>query len=427
MKGILKYIFLGILFFAPFTNIRLVGLKFSEIMALLLIIFIGAKHQLNISLSRTNEKFVFFFALVIFVSAVLSFFDSINIYVYGVDKGPYYSFEYGWIFRIVRVFVVLCFSSILYKQLNVNNKIFDCLCNTYILSNVLVDIYGIANFFVTVGSLTEFGHLRTSLFAVEPSEAGFINCFAIILALRNFGKKMSKSNVIVLGILVFGQLVIGSTTSIVSVLLSAALTYIIYNKKVNGLSGKTVIMYLFVVLVSVALFYWLANYTQILDKIINVQDDLDKSGGSSIERLTTIETCWRIFEVRPIFGVGFGNFGWYLDHYVTSSLLLYVPGGDFQPNNTYMQILAELGIVGFLLYVWFIFQQFKQLNFLLRVNPRDRKVYLCYALLIYLMIHGLTLPTMYSFQFWFVVTVIQFMYLKKKKYESFIDKRICRI
>ena len=38
---------------------------------------------------------------------------------------------------------------------------------------------------------TEFGHLRTSLFAVEPSEAGFINCFAIILALRNFGKKIS--------------------------------------------------------------------------------------------------------------------------------------------------------------------------------------------------------------------------------------------
>lgn len=409
MVGLLKYIFLGIFFFSPITEFRLGGLKISELLALLVILIIGLKHQLNINLSKGNEKFAFLFVLIILISAFLSFFDPINIYVFGVDKGPYYSFEYGWIFRIVRFFIVLCFATILERQLSNKNTFFESLCNTYIYSNILVDLYGIAVFFMTDGSFSQFGHLRTSLFAAEPSEAGFINCFAIILALRNFGQGISKLRVLVLGVLILGQLVIGSTTSIVSALLSIAITYIYYNKKVNGISGKTLMMYIVIIAVSILLFYWLANYTQILDKFLNVQDDMYDSGSSSVERLTTIETCWEIFKVRPFLGVGFGNFGWYLDHYVTSSLLLYVPSGAFQPNNTYMQILAELGIVGFMVYFWFIFLQFRRITRLLKHDNKNRTVYLCFSLLLYLLIHGFTLPTIYSFQFWFVVAVIQYL------------------
>lgn len=420
MTGLLRCLFLGILFFAPITEFRLGGLKLSEILTLLTIMIMGAKRKLIFNPSKGNEKFALLFVFVILISGILSIFDPINTYVYGVDKGPYYSFEYGWLFRIVRVFIVLFFAIILERQLTSEKKLFNSLCNTYVFANVIVDLYGIAVFFLTVGSLSAFGHLRTSLFAAEPSEAGFINCFAILLALRNFYKSFSKQNIVIAGILLFGQLVIGSTTSIISLILSIAITYIIYNKKVNGISRKTVLLYLLIIAISIIAFYFLANYTQILDKIINVQDDMDKSGSSTIERLTTIETCWSIFKVRPILGVGFGNFGWYLNHYVTSSLLLFVPGGDFQPNNTYMQILAELGIVGFLLFFVFIFHQFKCLSKFLKINKGDKTAYLCYSLLIYLLIHGLTLPIIYSFQFWFVVAVIQFRYL-------FLRKKVCKL
>lgn len=417
MVGFVKYLFLGIFFFSPFTEFRLAGLKLSEILTLLTIFIITTKHKSFLRFSPNNKKFAILFILVILISALLSFFDSINTYAYGVDKGVYYSFEYGCFFKILRLWVVLCFTAILERQLIIKTSFVDTVCNSYILANILVDLYGITYFFTTIHSFAEFGNIRTNLFAAEPSEAGFINCFAIILALRHWWQ-WDKTKVLILCILIMGQLVIGSTTSIVSVILSIAMTYIYYNKNNNGISSKMLIMYISIIVMSTVLFYWLATYTQILDKILNVQDDFnsENAGGSAIERITTIETCWEIFKVRPFLGVGFGNFGWYLKHYVTSPLLLYVPGGAFQPNNTYMQILAELGVVGFAIYAWFILRQFIKLNKLLKHNTKNKSIYFLYSLLIYILIHSLTLPTIYSFQFWIVVAIIQsmsFKYIKK--------------
>lgn len=415
MTGLIKYIFLGIMFFAPFTQFRLAGLKISEFLVLFIILNFGLRHKLKFYFSKCNEKFVILFILTIFISAVLSILDPINIFVKGIDKGPYYSFEYGWLFKIIRMYLVLCFAVILERQLIIKKTFFDVLCNYYIFINVLVDLYGIGNFFTT-SSIAQLGQIRTDLFAAEPSEAGFINCFAIILALRNFISKRTKRNTATIGILIFGQLVIGSTTSIIAVIVSIFVTYVKYNKKNYGISRKMIIMCILSVGLCFSIFYWLANNTQILDKILNVQ--YDREGGSAIERITTIETCWEIFKVRPILGIGFGNFGWYVNHYVTSPLLLFTPGGAFQPNNTYMQILAELGVVGFGLYVWFIGQQFAKLNKILKYNSKNMLAYFCYALLSYLLIHGLTLPIIYSFQFWTLVAVIQSMSLIHQKNEN---------
>ena len=122
--------------------------------------------------------------------------------------------------------------------------------------------------------------------------------------------------------------------------------------------------------------------------------------------MVTIETCFQIFLTRPIFGVGIGNFGWYLRHFVTSSLLFYVPCGSFQPNNFYMQILAEQGLVGVSVYFLFIMHLFRSIRNSIVKN--DLIMFFPLCLILYLLIHNLTLTTFFSFQFWIITPLLRF-------------------
>jgi hypothetical protein len=74
--------------------------------------------------------------------------------------------------------------------------------------------------------------------------------------------------------------------------------------------------------------------------------------GSAESRIPLIRLALRIFEDHPFLGVGSNNFTVVMDRYLTSefrSSFLYAV------HNTYLLILAETGVVGFLAYLAFLF------------------------------------------------------------------------
>ena len=403
----------AIVFFMPYTIYRIAGFKISEVFTLLMIVFIIMNKFNPFRSNRFMDKFAFLFIATILFSGILSYIDPINQYVSGEDDGIYYSFEYGWIFKIFRMLIVLIFAVTFERLIKRNMVMLTRLCNIYITSNVLLDTYAVFLFLLQGVALGRLGIYRTSLAAAEPSEAGFINCFAVLTNIFLLIRHPSRKYRLSLFILILGQLVIGSTTSIVATCISVGLVYLVYEKyKTRSLINYSIKLVIGVAVILLC-FYMLGNYTNILGKFITMEDDIEREGASTAERLTTITTSLVMFRERFILGVGFGNFGWYISHFITSPFLLFVPGGKFQPNNLYFQLLAELGIVGFSVYIWASYMILRKSFYLIKVNNQNSFAYLILCLEIYLLIHSVTLPTLFSFQFWIVMATVQALYYNK--------------
>jgi O-antigen ligase len=80
------------------------------------------------------------------------------------------------------------------------------------------------------------------------------------------------------------------------------------------------------------------------------------------ERVTYWQTGWRIFIQYPIFGVGLGNAGFFFQNLLPDNAwqltevrrLLYSSAGLMNVKSMWLRILAELGIVGFSVFVVFL-------------------------------------------------------------------------
>ena len=407
-----------IIFFVPYTKFRIAGLKMSEILTIGLVLIEVTEKRVKIRKKSMAFMFVICFSTIITASAIISFFDPINKYVYGIQQGVFYSFEYGWIMKTVRLIIVFMFMLSVKAFCKKENGM-ENICNVYILSNVLIDIC------ISVDSIKRHnlivGVTRNVAMAVEPAEAGFINCIAIVFSFFLFLNEKTKirksKRIIELLILIMGQLVIGSTGSLVALAGAIVISACVFLlKKKEKIAYKFIQVGLIFILGLVGCTV-LIQKTSILDKIINYKYFMNVEGSSVAERLGAITTCIEIFKQRPILGVGFGNYGWYIAHFITTDLYKYVPGGAFQPNNQYFQLLAEVGIVGALVYLAFIYgitkEIIKEMNKGTAVSLWKGTFLLC--LCAYFLIHNFTLPTLYSFQFWILSAFVEC--LEEKQYD----------
>ena len=394
-------------FFVPYTKYRLGGFKISEILGMLLVVFLFLKDRKILIKKTIMLDFVFLFTISIILSAFLSYFDPINKYVHGENQGIFYSFECGWILKLIRMYIIFFIYSIVLKKIK-NYSVIKTIFYAYILSCVILDFFGIIEALKN-GGFQIIGIYRTSLCAQEPSEAGFINCFAIILCLYLCFSEKRKKYYIELAILVLGQVVIGSTASLIALIMGIFIevAYILLKKNIKIIYKIAIV--LCCIIVSIYAGNFLFNKTQIFNKLINFDYYTTIEGSSISERITTIQTCWQMFLKRPLFGVGFGNFGWYIDKFITSTYLRYIPGGSFQPNNLYFQILAELGVIGIAILVGYFINIMRKIIKIIKYNKNNNMGYFLFAMWIYIMIHNLTLTTFFSFQFWLMTILVIYM------------------
>ena len=407
---ITKLLLILIVFFIPYTHFRIAGLKVSEILMIGLIPLKYIQKKTRIPLKGTSAGFVLAFSAVIMCSAVLSFVDPIHQYVYGAPGSIFYSFEWGWALKIVRLMIVYFFMLSVADFCKTEADM-RSICSIYVWSNIVVDLIIIGKSVLQYDDWV-IGVTRTAAMAVEPSEAGFINSMAIIYTvflLINAKKHNDKAKAwLQICVLIIGQLVIGSTGSLMALGPALAVAGCVYLAKKKEEPITKLAQFGAIAIVGACAVVFLIEKTSALSKITNYKVYMEIPGSSIAERLGAITTCLEMFKQRPLLGVGFGNYGWYIDHFITTNLYNYVPGGAFQPNNQYFQLLAELGIVGFCVYAYFVLKQLKAIKRVLHKKTKDNLVkgvfFLC--MWMYLMIHNMTLPTLFSFQFWMMCAFV---------------------
>jgi len=83
---------------------------------------------------------------------------------------------------------------------------------------------------------------------------------------------------------------------------------------------------------------------------------------STTRRFLLAKSAWRMFLTHPLFGVGVGNYFWECGKYEAVH-----PG---RAHTTYLEIMAELGIIGIFLFLGVLFHTFKTLKKIMRNNSQ---------------------------------------------------------
>ena len=89
---------------------------------------------------------------------------------------------------------------------------------------------------------------------------------------------------------------------------------------------------------------------------------------SALSRLPVVYASVKMFEERPIWGFGYGNFDLFDRQYQEAIPGLVVPEKDHASHNLYLTLLAEQGLIGFLAYVG------PALWWLLKARPAARRL-----------------------------------------------------
>ncbi len=209
--------------------------------------------------------------------------------------------------------------------------------------------------------------------------------------LRN--KKHSKKHIgfaVVATLIILYALILSSKRSpLLAAMVAIAVTMIVYRKKNVG---RRIIALILICLALWAAYQYLADYIPGLTTIIDKSSELE---GSSAGILNGRNSLWNLaiemFTKNPILGCGYGSY----KVYATSQGAITTTA-----HNFYLQVLAELGVVGFILYVLVIvlgaWQAFRCLQ---KVSSDKKKIFstdesmairIAFEIQIFVMIYNMT-------------------------------------
>jgi O-antigen ligase len=143
------------------------------------------------------------------------------------------------------------------------------------------------------------------------------------------------------------------TVSTVNVLGLALLWVMVWFREHSGMSVSRRMLYIaagVIVMVAVGVALWQAGYLQavVLGKLGG--DEL----GSRVKRIAFAIAGLGMFADHPLVGVGISQFGYFYNSYQPLGVLGIAETVKLIPNNIYIELLSELGILGFLLFASFL-------------------------------------------------------------------------
>jgi O-antigen ligase len=212
--------------------------------------------------------------------------------------------------------------------------------------------------------------------AGEKADAAFYMCIGIGIIMVNYciAKKLNINKVILFSIYTIALLLTGKRTLFICAILFSLVIILlseIHKKYVKLLVGATCIV--FGILLA-----------QMFIPEINTVFERFQSNDSLEVRYDMWDYEMRMFQAKPLFGFGFASFN-----------LLYSPRGTYAAfgHNIYIELLAETGIVGILL---FIFSNIFLIKDLWKVYKKRKQYGAEYNKIFYFMIYILGLWYVYG-------------------------------
>lgn len=225
-------------------------------------------------------------------------------------------------------------------------KIYRLLINVYLVTTSLLCIFGIYQFFT--GALNSrytnnyiYGvHEKIASTLTNPNNfaAYLILCVFPVFMLIIYEKSKKKKFVYsILFMLILANVTLTfSRNAFLAIVLGCIILAIVYSKK---------LIIIFVPLAGIA-----AVIPQIRTRFLEVGN-----AAMNASRIKLWETALMMFKEHPIFGVGNGNYVSLYDSYVKKYRWLSYGYTHFPAHDSYLKVLAELGIIGIVVFLIFLF------------------------------------------------------------------------
>ena len=238
---------------------------------------------------------------------------------------------------------------ILFSLRNNNDvqQLFDVMFCTAIVVTVgmlvVISTIGIAQF--TLSRMGEIDDIETNSNRIAMMMAQICAIHGTVFYLEGFKTKGILALISYI-VTVFIVILTGSRTGLLASTLPLFIVFLLMHRI------KTIRVFLYIIVFGV-LFYFLSGIIEDLDLVVvdrlSVNDVVD-SGGS--DRMPAIKVMWKeVFPQYPILGVGLGgaNFNAVARQY----------GIDHPCHNIFFDSLCQLGIIGFLIFLYIVTHYFK--------------------------------------------------------------------
>ena len=375
--------------FLPFTSI---GIKISSFRitiadAIMLLFFLLTIFSSKRYLPKVFNlsKFVVFFIM-------LCSFSIINI----INLKQFLTSFLPWIYALILIYSFsILLNNIDFK--NVNQIVTKAILINFVASFIIIILYKYLNFELINISNNGFGG-RYTYFTINPNQNIFymINMLSILFIFQIAEKVINKKYYFLLLISILPILETGSRTGIFLFVLLVFLSFL-YTFK----SFKNSIISIIFLVIGIYIFKDI-NFTlnsSAANRAISVFNH--KQGESIVKGASedTIELGTELFFKNPIIGIGQGNFVRNYNH--------------FEIHNTFISILAETGILGFIGFLSIIFYL---LYSILRSSNKTYQFYATAVLIIFLISNTAHMVLRERWLWVMFIFIIYLSYLKKVDY-----------
>ena len=314
------------------------------------------------------EKFLIFYILIIF-SSLLS--DNILTSL----KSSFFT---------IRFFLFSIVIYILIKKINIFSKIFFLICSIFFLICLFdgylqfltgknIFLYSTSSDYVT-GLFFDEKKLGRFLITFSPILVGFYLSFGY----QNKNYKLISSFIFLN--IVF--LIVLFTSERVSMFYSGftILITILYGLKFSK-------KYLLLIIIPCLLFFssYSFNFNNfnmtVNDSIDQVTNNHNSFSYPSKQHRAFMQTSYKLFKDNPILGIGPNNYR----HNCKSIIIDDVINCSTHPHNIFFQIMVETGLIGLLIYIYFIFIIFKKIiRFMIKKNNLDISIFFLLPILYFI-------------------------------------------
>lgn len=277
--------------------------------------------------------------------------------------------------------LVNCIIISILSQLEFNKRLLLCICWVYSLSAGLLTIFliGTGNMIDSTGRLGNeaFGNANTLALLL------MIAVMAAFYLLIYFSDSIWKKVILVfcIGLSYYSMFLSGGRKFVI---VPIVFLYILLFFKADKKGRRHIIRYTLIIIAVIIILYQLimkvpAFYQVIgsrMEGLFNTFLGVGDAEASAESRGTMIEIGLKKWLSSPIWGYGFDSFKYYN---------LAMTGGFYYAHNNFVEILYDLGIVGFILYYYFYFKILKKslVCFDMPANARAFSVATIISFLIY--------------------------------------------
>jgi O-antigen ligase len=288
------------------------------------------------------------------------------------------------------------FFILLQSMINSESRL-QILIKTYIISSVLIAL-------LVIFSTFSAGLSRATL-AENQNPNALARALSIALlmslnSLRDISKAKVERILIFLGTIILGLAIFLTGSRGAWLALFAAISFTSLLIRVKLLNLRTIIIWsIILIILLVTLSYRSVLNERLLMRAFTtfkIEENL-----SGVARINIWLVGWEMIKDNPIIGVGLWNFPIRFEEYMKIETpfrnVELLPGRD--PHNIYLGILAELGIIGLIMFLNFLLSIFQSLY----VKRQNEMAITGILILSFILFSGIVEPILYRKYFWFVL------------------------